>query len=354
MKRTMIIALLSTLIMSPGYALDVGPNDVFVRVIDCGEALSCVVKMPGNQYMVFDGGLKGLPTLKKIEEVIPPGGTLNLLVVSHAHDDHVGAIPGICRVYTVERVLRKGARRPSRASRAANAAIRREVLTQGCIDMDLQQIENIDGAFFRYGEASVEVLSGYGILPNQWLAEVADAREKENAGSIVVRLAYKGRSVLFTGDAVGRHDGQTEDVSILTEKHLIDSSAEFPNRSIQSDVIIAPHHGGDQGSSTPLIKAVSPQFVVFPAGHSRILQFPRATAAHRYENAGIRVRNIFRTDLGDNDGPLEWSFGATARRDRIGDDDVDIVLRANGAVAVQYRSAADQARQNALVASGAR
>jgi len=33
-----------------------GPNDVFVRVVDSGAALCCVVKMPGNRFMIYDAG----------------------------------------------------------------------------------------------------------------------------------------------------------------------------------------------------------------------------------------------------------------------------------------------------------
>ena len=40
-----------------------------------------------------------------------------------------------------------------------------------------------------------------------------------------------------------------------------------PVITIDSDVMIAPHHGGGNGSSTKFIEAVSPKYVIFPAGH---------------------------------------------------------------------------------------
>ena len=61
--------------------------------------------------------------------------------------------------------------------------------------------------------------------------------------------------------------------------------------TIKSDVMIAPHHGGNNGSSKCFIEAVDPTFVVFPAGHAH--HHPTKGAAERYTGAGIpEVKNI--------------------------------------------------------------
>ena len=41
-----------------------------------------------------------------------------------------------------------------------------------------------------------------------------------NAGSIVIRLHYKGKSILFAGNAVGRHIGDPDTTLISTEKFM--------------------------------------------------------------------------------------------------------------------------------------
>lgn len=46
---------------------------------------------------------------------------------------------------------------------------------------------------------------------------------------------------------------------------------------IDSDVIVAPHHGANNGSSEKFIEKVSPEFVIFGAGHDH--QHPTAAAA---------------------------------------------------------------------------
>jgi competence protein ComEC len=103
---------------------------------------------------------------------------------------------------------------------------------------------------------------------------------------------------------------------------------------------VAPHHGGNNGSSQCFIAAVDPRFVIFSAGHDH--QHPTKAAADRYLTHGVSLQNIFRTDRGDDEsGLFEWKAGSIAGCvDPRGDDDVEIVIRQNGTVEVAYRQVA--------------
>lgn len=104
---------------------------------------------------------------------------------------------------------------------------------------------------------------------------------------------------------------------------------------IDSDVVIAPHHGADNGGSTAFIKAVSPKFVIFPAGHKH--EHPRRVAAQRYLDNGVVAKNMFRTDGGDDEGTKEWNHErVNGHEDDVGDDDVDIIITKTGVVKVAY------------------
>ncbi len=103
--------------------------------------------------------------------------------------------------------------------------------------------------------------------------------------------------------------------------------------SLESDVMIAPHHGGNNGSAACFIDRVDPEFVIFSAGHQ--YQHPTKAAAEWYEN--VDEDKIFRTDRGDDEsGSFEWKKGKVSGcKDKKGDDDVEIVLKANGTVLVE-------------------
>ena len=49
--------------------------------------------------------------------------------------------------------------------------------------------------------------------------------------------------------------------------------------------------------------------------------------------------HMLRTDRGDDEGSSEWDHGRTAGyKDRAGDDDIDILIRASGELIVEYRN----------------
>lgn len=109
------------------------------------------------------------------------------------------------------------------------------------------------------------------------------------------------------------------------------------DRKIDSDVIIAPHHGADDGSSKEFIEAVSPTYVIFPAGGQ--YAHPRQATYDRYVNAGVEPENFFRTDLCDSPQRKEWiGHTVVGQDDTGGDNDIDIVLPKDGEVVVKYVS----------------
>jgi len=339
MKRIVGSVIVCLLVIPYAYGQEPGDDCVLVKVVDCGQGLCCVVQAPGEKYMIYDCGVNSENAMRGIRELIGDEGTVDLLVISHTDKDHIMAAKAICDDYDVTEVVRLGDRTKGKFIDPLEKAIRDERKENKCKDIDLARRKgaNIDGTQFPLGPATVTVLSGYGKLPKDWLEKIkGNDSELRNAGSIVVRLTYKGHSVLFCGDEMGRHLGEDDGDPILAEKHMIESS-DKEGRRLESDVMIAPHHGSDSGSTTAFIKAVKPKYVIFSAGHSSNYHHPSAVAAKRYEDAGIKVTNMFRTDLGDNEGAKEWSFGrAVIKKDTIGDDDIDIILPAHGDVQVGY------------------
>ena len=342
MKKCFATLLISSLFLfaftsGPSFALKPEPNAVFARVVDSGAALCVVLKMPGDHYMIYDAGNYaggGAEAFESIAEIIPEGSSVDLMVLSHSDADHLGAVDEICDTYKVKRIIRSGFKRPTATWRNANDAIKLEKESDNAIDINLRYFEFPPGATYRFGEAFVTMICGFHEPPRQW-GLTKGTGEYRNAGSIVMRLQYKGKSILFCGDTVGRHIGDDDDVIIAAEKYMVENSVVI---TIDSDVIIAPHHGADNAISSDFIKTVSPEYVIFSAGHK--YAHPRSTTVKRYLNAGIAQDKILRTDRGDDEGNAEWrdSHRIDGHTDPIGDDDVDILIRGDGSVVVEYRN----------------
>jgi hypothetical protein len=85
MKRVLGIVLVLLMTGTPAFALSPEPDAVFIRVIDVGPGLCCIVKMPGDHYMVYDAGdypQQGKIAYDGISEIVPAGKAIDLMVLS--------------------------------------------------------------------------------------------------------------------------------------------------------------------------------------------------------------------------------------------------------------------------------
>jgi len=338
-KRIGSLALLACLVASrlPGIAhgLPIEPDAVFVRVVDTGPGLATITRLPGGYAMIYDTGHWNQQQLVKtrFEEVLPAGSTVDLLVLSHNDADHISATDEVFDLYNVKRVLWLGLdREPGANLVAAQEAIRDATASGTTTEINLSRAEFPQGGTYRLGESFVSFVSGFNPVPAGW--DIINQSERRNAGSIVIRVQFAGRAILFAGDLIGRHIGDPPDTTLAGEDEVLRNVPVVP---IWADVLIAPHHGADNGSSTAFIEAVHPSWVIFSAGHEHA--HPRAATAERYLTEGVSEARILRTDLGDDEGVSEWSAGRVLHlTDGVGDDDVEILLRPTGEVLVAYNA----------------
>jgi competence protein ComEC len=189
-------------------------------------------------------------------------------------------------------VIRDGHPGETKTWKDSDTAIRNEVTTEGCKDNNLKDVTLKPGTPFKIGDVTVVFACGFYDLPDDW--QLTKDNEKINARSVVVRLDYAGKSILFAGGTVGRHIGDRADTCIAAEKFMIDKDCKVP---LHSQVLIAPHHGADNAGTPRWLRAVSPQYIVFSAGHK--FKHPCQIVADRYMDV-VPLENIFRTGIGDN------------------------------------------------------
>ncbi|MCC6545733.1 MBL fold metallo-hydrolase [Candidatus Sumerlaeota bacterium] len=345
-----ILTVLFLFVAHVASALAPQPDSAFVRIADIGAGLCCVVAINDGgvvRYMIYDAGMwtdEGKPSFQAIRDIIPEGSEVELMVLSHSDADHISAVDEICAAYRIKRVLRTGDQRTSKSWKVAMDSIANEVETDHCVDLNLATTEFPFGATYQFGDAYVTFVYGLSEPKPEWVPNMSNA-EKNNAISIVVRLVYDGRAVLFTGDTVGRHILAPHEYTDFAEADMVAQSDIIP---IRSDVIIAPHHGADNGSSAGFIKAVKPRYVVFSCGDH--YHHPRNAVVQRYrKDAGVREKNFFRTDRGDDEGDdqpgeEDWTGGHGKYSDNVeGRDAVDILIqkkpgRKKGKLTVAYQN----------------
>jgi len=321
-------------------ALQHGEDDLYVRVVDVGPGLCTITRIPGPYFMVYDAGHWNNSRCHKAVLDVAGDNDIDLMVISHNDGDHLGDADLILKNYRVKKIIRTGfERRGNIGWDNMNRAIGKET-EYGATVINLGTEPLIPGEVIKLGGAEIMAVRGY----NSWPDNIADGSadgdshlstaELRNVISIVLRLTFEGKSILFTGDTVGR-DMDVDDVDQCkyAEKLMVDDAAEVP---IDADVIIAPHHGSETSGSTCFLNAVGAKFAIFSAGHK--YKHPTKDSVNRYLDTGTSKTRVYRTDRGDDEGgaesPLQRVPGC---KDHSGDDDIEIVIRQNGSIDVDYR-----------------
>jgi competence protein ComEC len=319
---------------------------MIVRVLDVGAGLCVAIKLPEGKYIIYDAGnyRSGIATLNQLKDVIPLGSTIEQLIISHTDADHIRAASNIIKNYQVKKVVNTGFTRNFAGNEPEPTQSYKDFMSS--IHDAPFEIENINlhekdsiistGVTNTYNDVKLVFLCGFNQPLQEW--GLTDKGEKINSVSIVAKLIYKSTSILLCGDAVGRHrEDNNPNALIATEKYLVENAGSL----LKSDILIAPHHGGNNASSTAFISKVSPSVVIFSAGHDN--NHPTQSAAERYLKS-VNINNIYRTDRGDDEREVgktcyEWDYGRiNGCTDLEGDDDVEIVVDNAGKYNVRYVS----------------
>ena len=273
-------------------ALGPAPDILEVVFLDVGQGDSTFIRLPGGITMLVDAGPRVESpdyTFDAGERVIVPFlrrkgiRRLDILVVSHGHDDHFGGAEAVLRSMPVGAVWGPPLPEEVVPGQAVAARLRggEETVSPQFLDfIELIREKGIPyyapkaGEVARLGPAEIEFF-----LPPP--VPLQGTRSDSNNNSLVFRLQYRGIGFLFTGD-----------VEAEGEKQAM-AAARGSGRNLSATVLKVPHHGSNLSSTGEFLKAVSPRVAVIQVGTNPYGLPGRETLA-RLEAARATV---YRSDL---------------------------------------------------------
>ena len=266
-----VAATLALLLAHP-FAPDTRPGQLEMTAIDVGQGDSLLIVFPDGKRMVLDGG--GIPVfsgrpraqLEIGEDVVAPYlwdrgiKTVDVVALSHAHDDHIGGLPALIADFRPKEVW-TGAT----VDCPAWQSVREKAAAVGARIVPRQSHEH-----FAFGGAEIEVLA-----PSP---DYIPADTPKNNDSLVLRLRFGRHSFLLTGDAERQ-----------VERDLLNAG------EIQhTDVLKVGHHGSRTSSTEEFLAGLTPSFAVISDGFENSYGHPHPSVIERLHQFHT---GVLRTDL---------------------------------------------------------
>ena len=280
----LLCCLLLTLAGCPALDKDTPTPSGYLKIhyIDVGQADCALIECNG-EFILIDGG--NVADSQLVVSYLQQHGVEELLAVvcTHAHEDHVGGLPGVLAVYRTYHVYA-----PTRT------------YSSKCFDdfvhyTDQQDLEITipqPGDYLSFGGATMTILG-----PVKSYADPNDT-------SIVVRIDYGTTRFLFTGD-----------METQAENDMLEYWGS--RQDWRADVLKVGHHGSETSTGYRFLREVMPTYGIISVGEGNSYGHPHEEPLSRLDQAGV---TLYRTDklgtiLAYSDGKavtFSWESGNAA------------------------------------------
>lgn len=230
-------------------------SDFAVYYLDAGQSDCTVVVCDDKVMMIDTGTFNQLNTIRQSLHTLEID-TIDYMVITHQHDDHMGSATEIINDYDVKNfIMPRLAQSNNVTSKTYN------VLINTINSKNINKIPAQDCKGFMLGAALVEILSPI------------EQSNNLNNMSIVLKITYGDTEFLFQGDAESK-----------IENDLI-----YSDYDIDADVLKVGHHGSKTSTNEKFLDAVSPKVAIVSSGAENSYGHPNGTILHRLENDDIPV-----------------------------------------------------------------
>lgn len=218
------------------------PPTIQVDYINVGsQALvgdSILITSSEGKVALIDGGYPGMGTLEHLAKRNITH--IDLVVLSHPHDDHAGGLIDVLNAIPVDRMVANG---QTLDDSEIYPELQKAIQSSGVKYQVVRAGDNL-----RFGRLSFKVLA-----PQAVIEDIG-----HNNNSVVLRLDVGSISFLFTGDA--QH---------MEEQFMMDAGA-----PLKATILKVGHHGAASASSPAFLETVDPETAIYSSGKGNMHGLP--------------------------------------------------------------------------------
>jgi competence protein ComEC len=266
LPKMTLVAAGAFLALSPALSFFPGQQSM-ISFPDVGQGDCAFIELASGKTVLIDGGGTRDNRFDIGRRVVAPFlwgrgvRSVDLVILSHPHPDHMNGLLFVLRKFTVGELWTHGLDRDLPGYEQLENIVKERHIRQRIVSAEDRPI--------MLGEAVLRVLHP----AKEFTARQRQAYAAENSRSLVVRIADRGRTYLFTGD-----------IGIDAEQYLLDAG-----RNVKCDVLKVPHHGSKSSSSESFISLTGPAVAVVSVGRENPYRHPADEVMDRYEQAGAEI-----------------------------------------------------------------
>ncbi|NQU98820.1 MBL fold metallo-hydrolase [Candidatus Woesearchaeota archaeon] len=255
-----LLGLLFALNSGFSYASSLKKENGFLEFyfLDVGNADATIIKTPDDDYILIDGGFSwSYPEIsQKLDEL--GCDTLDAVIASHPHGDHIGGLPQIIDEYNPRLIIDNGQKSKSFSYYKYNKIAKKNNRISMTNDTTMYVGEYVElNIFVPYGEG---------------------LNKKANDNSLVVVVNYLEFSAWFSGD-----------LQIQGQESIFDLG-----KFQDVDLLKPGHHGHRNGTNSETLEYLKPEVAIMHTKKEKPKSSPHDEVLDLFSEYGVEV---YRTDI---------------------------------------------------------
>ncbi len=242
-----------------------------VVFFDVGQGDAALIRTENRKNILIDGGPKD-KIMPLLDEELPFWDRdIDLMILTHAHADHLSGLVEVIKSYNVEKILWNKQDHDSLLFREWERLI---------ADIPTRKAEK--GQRINLGESHLDVL----YPPANY-----DSSAGLNENSVVNRLIYENGAILFTGDAYKEQERRLLEL----ERECLDAAYGWCRvMNLSADVLKVGHHGSSTSSDKEFIERVSPDVAIVSAGKGNRYGHPHDEVVELFSELEILIHKTYK------------------------------------------------------------